>query len=106
MTRKPTLILRFYRSTMFFFCAAVSIALAWVAKRHGAQIVPALLLGKILIYPLYLYVWIVPRYSNEFHYYLNLGIRRRILLGVSYTVDFLLCYLLLKCSVALLYAAH
>lgn len=106
MTGKLIRILHFYRSTMLFFCLAVSIALAWVAERHGAPIVPALLLGKILIYPLYLYVWIVPRYSHEFYYYRNLGIRRRSLLGVSCAVDFLLCYLLLKCSVALLYVSH
>lgn len=37
---------------------------------------PALLLGKALIYPLFLYVWIIPRYSDEFYYYRNLGIRR------------------------------
>lgn len=100
---KLPLILRFYRSTMFFTGLAVSLALAWVAKRHGASIVPALMVGKALIYPLYLYVWIVPRFAGEFYYYRNLGVRRRTLLGVSCAVDFLLCCLLLVCSAALLY---
>ncbi|BFK47305.1 MULTISPECIES: hypothetical protein [unclassified Alistipes] len=106
MTAKLLLILRFYRSAMLFFCGAVSLALAWVAKVHGAPIVPALLLGKALIYPLFLYVWIVPRYSDEFYYYRNLGIRRRALLGISCAVDFGLCCLLLNGSAALLYAAR
>jgi len=76
MTAKLLLILRFYRSAMLLFCGAASLALAWVAKVHGTPIVPALLLGKALIYPLFLYVWIIPRYSDEFYYYRNLGIRR------------------------------
>ena len=49
MTAKLLLILRFYRSAMLF-CGAASLALAWVAKVHGTPIVPALLLGKALIY--------------------------------------------------------
>ena len=65
-----------------------------------------LLLGKALIYPLFLYVWIIPRYSDEFYYYRNLGIRRRTLLGVSCAVDFGLCCLLLNYSAALLHAAR
>lgn len=80
--------------------------LAWVAKVHGTPIVPALLLGKALIYPLFLYVWIIPRYSDEFYYYRNLGICRRTLLGVSCAVDFGLCCLLLNYSAALLHAAR
>lgn len=100
---KLRLILRFYYSTMFYTCVAVSLALAWVAKRHGASIVPALLAGKLLIDALYLYVWIVPRFAGEFYYYRNLGVRRRTLLGVSCAVDFLLCCLLLVCTAALLY---
>lgn len=56
MTAKLLLILRFYRSAMLLFCGAASLALAWVAKVHGTPIVPALLLGKALIYPLFLYV--------------------------------------------------
>lgn len=106
MTAKLLLILRFYRSTMLLFCGAASLALAWVAKVHGTPIVPALLLGKALIYPLFLYVWIIPRYSDEFYYYRNLGIRRRTLLGVSCAVDFELCCLLLNYSAALLHAAR
>ena len=50
MTAKLLLILRFYRSAMLLFCGAASLALAWVAKVHGTPIVPALLLGKALIY--------------------------------------------------------
>ena len=103
MIRKLLLILRFYYSAMFFFCAAASLALAWVAKVHGTPIVPALLLGKALIYPLFLYVWIIPRYSDEFYYYRNLGIRRRTLLGVSCAADFILCYVLLKLTALFLY---
>ena len=76
------------------------------AKVHGTPIVPALLLGKALIYPLFLYVWIIPRYSDEFYYYRNLGIRRRTLLGVSCAVDLGLCCLLLNYSAALLHAAR
>ena len=106
MTAKLLLILRFYRSAMLLFCGAVSLALAWVAKVHGTPIVPALLLGKALIYPLFLYVWIIPRYSDEFYYYRNLGICRRTLLGVSCAVDFGLCCLLLNYSAALLHAAR
>ena len=97
MTAKLLLILRFYRSAMLLFCGAASLALAWVAKVHGTPIVPALLLGKALIYP---------RYSDEFYYYRNLGIRRRTLLGVSCAVDFGLCCLLLNYSAALLHAAR
>ena len=103
MTAKLLLILRFYRSTMLLFCGAASLALAWVAKVHGTPIVPALLLGKALIYPLFLYVWIIPRYSDEFYYYRNLGIRRRTLLGVSCAADFVLCYVLLKLTALFLY---
>ena len=51
-------------------------------------------------------MWIVPRYSDEFYYYRNLGIRRRALLGISCAVDFGLCCLLLNGSAALLYAAR
>ena len=53
--------------------------------------------------PLYLYVWIVQRYGDEFFYYRNLGVRRRELLGVSCGVDFILCYVLLKLTAAFLY---
>ena len=45
---------------MFFFCAAVSVALAWLVKVHGPEIIPMCMLGKAAVYPLYLYVWIVP----------------------------------------------
>ena len=55
------------------------------------------------VYPLYLYVWIVQRYGDEFFYYRNLGVRRRELLGVSCGVDFILCYVLLKLTAAFLY---
>jgi hypothetical protein len=103
VTRKLLLILRFYYSAMFFFCGAVSIALAWLAAKNGPSIIPACMLGKAAFYPLYLYVWIVQRYSDEFFYYRNLGIRRRWLLGVSCTVDFVLCYMVLKLTAALLY---
>ena len=103
MTAKLLLILRFYRSAMLLFCGAASLALAWVAKVHGTPIVPALLLGKALIYPLFLYVWIIPRYSDEFYYYRNLGIRRRTLLGVSCAAGFVLCYVLLKLTALFLY---
>ena len=103
MTAKLLLILRFYCSAMLLFCGAASLALAWVAKVHGTPIVPALLLGKALIYPLFLYVWIIPRYSDEFYYYRNLGIRRRTLLGVSCAADFVLCYVLLKLTALFLY---
>lgn len=91
MIRKLLLILRFYYSAMFFFCMAVSIGLAWVVSRKAA------------VYPLYLYVWIVQRYGDEFFYYRNLGVRRRELLGVSCGVDFILCYVLLKLTAAFLY---
>ena len=103
MIRKLLLILRFYYSAMFFFCMAVSIGLAWVVSRHGPTIVPWCLLGKAAVYPLYLYVWIVQRYGDEFFYYRNLGVRRRELLGVSCGVDFILCYVLLKLTAAFLY---
>ena len=66
---------------------------------HG----PWCLLGKAAVYPLYLYVWIVQRYGDEFFYYRNLGVRRRELLGVSCGVDFILCYVLLKLTAAFLY---
>ena len=102
MIRKLLLILRFYYSAMFFFCMAVSIGLAWVVSRHGPTIVPWCLLGKAAVYPLYLYVWIVQRYGDEFFYYRNLGVRRRELLGVSCGVDFILCYVLLKLTAAFL----
>lgn len=73
MIRKLLLILRFYYSAMFFFCAAVSVALAWLVKVHGPEIIPMCMLGKAAVYPLYLYVWIVQRYGDEFFYYRNLG---------------------------------
>ena len=84
---KLLLILRFYRSAMLFFCGAVSVALAWL--------VPLCLAGKMVIYPVYLYVWIIPRYNDEFDYYRNLGVRRRMLLGASCGIDLLACYMLL-----------
>ena len=73
MIRQLLLILRFYYSAMFFFCAAVSVALAWLVKVHGPEIIPMCMLGKAAVYPLYLYVWIVQRYGDEFFYYRNLG---------------------------------
>ena len=76
MIRKLLLILRFYYSAMFFFCMAVSIGFAWVVSNHGPTIIPWCLLGKAAVYPLYLYVWIVQRYGDEFFYYRNLGVRR------------------------------
>ena len=101
MIRKLLLILRFYYSAMFFFCAAVSVALAWLV--HGPEIIPMCMLGKAAVYPLYLYVWIVQRYGDEFFYYRNLGVRRRELLGVSCAADFILCYVLLKLTALFLY---
>ena len=103
MIRKLLLILRFYRSAMLFFCGAVSVALAGLAAKYGQSIVPWCLAGKAAIYPLYLYVWILPRYSDEFFYYRNLGIRRRELLGISCGIDFLLCYAMLTFASAVLY---
>lgn len=103
MIRKLLLILRFYYSAMFFFCMGVTIGLAWVVSNHGPAIVPWCLVGKAAIYPLYLYVWIVRRFGDEFFYYRNLGVRRRELLGVSCGVDFILCYVLLKLTAAFLY---
>lgn len=85
------------------FCMAVSIGFAWVVSNHGPTIIPWCLLGKAAVYPLYLYVWIVQRYGDEFFYYRNLGVRRRELLGVSCGVDFILCYVLLKLTAAFLY---
>ena len=96
MTAILLLILRFYRSAMLLFCGAASLALARVAKVHGPPIVPALLMGKAMNYPLFLYVWIIPRYSDDVYYFRNLGIRRRTLLGVSCAVDLGLCCLLLN----------
>lgn len=43
------------------------------------------------------------RYSDEFFYYRNLGVRRRGLLGISCAADFVLCYAVLKLTAALLY---
>ena len=103
MIRQLLLILRFYYSAMFFFCAAVSVALAWLVKVHGPEIIPMCMLGKAAVYPLYLYVWIVQRYGDEFFYYRNLGVRRRELLGVSCAADFVLCYVLLKLTALFLY---
>ena len=57
MIRQLLLILRFYYSAMFFFCAAVSVALAWLVKVHGPEIIPMCMLCKAAVYPLYLYVW-------------------------------------------------
>lgn len=45
---------------------AVSIGFAWVVSNHGPTIIPWCLLGKAAVYPLYLYVWIVQRYGDEF----------------------------------------
>lgn len=103
MLRKLLLILRFYYSAMFFFCMAVTLALAWVVKVQGPATIPACMVFKAIFYPLYLYVWIVQRYSDEFFYYRNLGVRRRGLLGISCAADFVLCYAVLKLTAALLY---
>lgn len=92
---KLLLILRFYRSAMLFFCGAVSVALAWLVTGYGPSVVPLCLAGKMVIYPVYLYVWIIPRYNDEFDYYRNLGVRRRMLwcelrhrlAGVLYAAD-------------------
>lgn len=93
---KLLLILRFYRSAMLFFCGAVSVALAWLVTGYGPSVVPLCLAGKMVIYPVYLYVWIIPRYNDEFDYYRNLGgsttyavgceLRHR-LAGVLYAAD-------------------
>lgn len=103
MFRKSLLILRFYYSTMFFFCTVFSLGLAGAVVRYGPSVIPWCMIGKVAIYPLYLYVWIVQRFSDEFFYYRNLGIRRRTLLGVSCAVDFILCYILLKLTAIFLY---
>ena len=112
MIRQLLLILRFYYSAMFFFCAAVSVALAWLVKVHGPEIIPMCMLCKAAVYPLnlyvrpaprYLYVWIVQRYGDEFFYYRNLGGRRRELPGVSCAADVVLCYVLLKLTALFLY---
>ena len=103
MIRQLLLILRFYYSAMFFFCAAVSVALAWLVKVHGPEIIPMCMLGKAAVYPLYLYVGLVQRYGDEFFEYRNLGVRRRELLGVSCAADFVLCYVLLKLTALFLY---
>ena len=52
MIRQLLLILRFYYSAMFFFCAAVSVALAWLVKVHGPEIIPMCMLCKAAVYPL------------------------------------------------------
>lgn len=97
MLRKLLLISRFYYSTMFFWCVAVSLALAYYAVvAHGPATIPWCMMGKAAIYPLFIYVWIWQRYSDQFFYYRNLGIRRRNLLGISCAIDFALCYVLLK----------
>ena len=62
---------------------------------YGPSVVPLCLAGKMVIYPVYLYVWIIPRYNDEFDYYRNLGVRRRMLLGASCGIDLLACYMLL-----------
>lgn len=103
MVRKLRLILRFYGATMCIPCVAVSVALAVAAANYGPVVVPWCLAGKAAIYPLYLYLWIVPRYAGEFYYYRNLGIRRRALLGVGCAVDFALCYVLLRFAARFLY---
>lgn len=103
MLRKLLLILRFYYSAMFFFCTAVTLALAWVVKLNGPTTIPLCMTFKAFFYPLYLYVWIIQRYSDEFFYYRNLGVRRRELLGLSCAADFVLCYFVLKLTAALLY---
>lgn len=103
MLRKFTLILRFYYSAMFFWCIAVSIGLAVAVAGNGPSIIPMSMIGKLAIYPLLLYVWILQRYTDEFFYYRNLGIRRQYLLGVACTVDFALCYALLKFAAAFFY---
>ena len=66
MARKLLLILRFYYSTMFYFCTAVSIGFAWVVKNHGPATIPWCMLGKAMIYPLYLYVWILRATATNF----------------------------------------
>lgn len=64
---------------------------------------PVVSVSKAAVYPLYLYVWIVQRYGDEFFYYRNLGVRRRELLGVSCGVDFILCYVIETLTAAFLY---
>lgn len=106
MFRKPLLILRFYGSAMFVTCMAVTLGFAWVVMSYGPTVIPGCMMGKGMIYPLYLYVWIVQRYGNEFFYYRNLGIRRRVLLGVGCGADLILCYVLLELTAFLLYEPH
>ena len=80
---------------MLFFCGAVSRGVGLARDRIrsvGRAVVPC---GKMVIYPVYLYVWIIPRYNDEFDYYRNLGVRRRMLLGASCGIDLLACYMLL-----------
>ena len=58
---------------MFFFCMAVSIGLAWAVSRHGPTHSRGACWGKAAVYPLYLDVWIVQRYGDEFFDHRNLG---------------------------------
>lgn len=92
--RKLACILRFYSAAMLFPCVAASVALAWLVVRWGPSLSGWCFVAKVVFDALFLYVLVLPRYGNLFPYYLNLGIRRRWLLGVSCAAD-LLFYLLL-----------
>lgn len=94
MLRKLSLVFRFYRTSMLVPCVAVSVALAWLVGKWGSFIAPWCFFGKVAFTGLFLYVWVLPRYANEFYYYLALGIRRNRLLGVCCAAD-LAIYLLL-----------
>lgn len=99
MLRKLSLILRFYLAAMLLPCVAASAALAWLVVKWGPAISPWCLFAKVVFGALYLYIWIMPRYGGEFYYYLNLGVRRRWLLGVCCAADMFI-YLLLAGPVA------
>lgn len=103
MLKKLTLIARFYFSALFFFGLLVDGGLAWVVSHFGSEVVGMCMLIKAIIYPLYIYLWVVPLYKDKFVYYHNLGISRNRLLCGCIAIDYLICYLLLKLTALLFF---
>lgn len=103
MVSRLRLILDFYRVSMLPLGGTLTAGLMWIVGEIGPRAVVPCMVGKVFFCPMILYLWVWPRYRNEFYYYRNLGIRRRTLLGVSCAVDLATGYLLLKLIAWLVY---
>lgn len=86
--RKIKLLITFYRS----YCAAslaISAACLFLFREYGMHIFRVLFWFKLATYiPIYSYI--VNYKINEFYYYQNLGMAKKLLFTATITIDFLI----------------